>query len=643
MNASKAPCNTTKNSAVFLPEVDGLRALAVTAVVLFHAFPENFPGGFLGVDVFFVLSGFLISRLIMAQNEQGRFSMGQFYLRRAKRLLPVFLVMLVLVWAVAVHLLFPPDLRALAKASFAASLSWSNYYFAENTDYFAVDSELSPLLHTWSLGVEEQFYFIFPALFLYFWRRRICDTRFLRGMAWLVGIGFAVSCLFTRFWMLQGFYGLQSRAWELGIGVLIALLEWNVKSLSERIRSVAAWSGLVLCVGSFFWVTRSSAVPGPVSAFPVVGTALLLWTGAGGRRNPLWKAATIPAIQYLGRLSYTLYLFHWPLLVFQRVDGSYSVWSALALALVLTVIVHHLVENPVRFCSRPHLLRTFGWIGLLLWLSCAGFAKYVRVKRGVINSPSLKWYLRVLPDTGSGVTINKPKNKLGFLGKAGETPEILILGDSHADCLLDAIDAELKARGKAGAYWWSPGLFPGKGVPTSPLSSEFDRTVPIFSQGPWKTVLICCQWRSYLAFDSKQGPVKLQSKVADFEEGFSIVEQGLADTLKALQHKRLILLAPIPNPDRNVANYMAQSLRKGRPFEDSLGTLQDYYNANKAALRLLNSMQKRFELTILDPLPNFIAGSKLRYRDGDLAFYYDDNHLSRRGSRELAPLLVNGL
>jgi peptidoglycan/LPS O-acetylase OafA/YrhL len=635
-----------RSSPSFLPEADGLRALAIAAVVIYHTAPQELLGGFLGVDVFFVLSGFLISRLLIARHEQGSFSMKHFYQQRAKRLLPVFLAMQALVWGLAWNLFFPKQLMDLGSSSFAASLALSNYCFAGKTGYFDASAEANPLLHTWSLGVEEQFYFLFPVLFSFFWRQRSTDirgnsSRFILGFGFWMGGGWLASCILTRWWPLHGFYGLPSRAWELGAGVGIALLEQQHKRLSDRCAHPMAWLGLIMCVASFFVFGKESAAPGPIATIPVLGTALLLWTRAGGVGSVLWKIATLAPLRYLGRISYALYLFHWPLLVFQKFDGRGSPVIAVAIAVLLAVVTHHAVENPVRHCARPVILRRLGLGGLLLALALAGFAKYVRVNKGFVDAPCQEAYSRVLPETRY---IPTAQASLIPIGIRSGTPEVLLLGDSHAESLVPVLDSALKAAGKTGAYWWAPGNFPGKGVATSRLSTRLDADLDRLAQGPWKTVFICSNWQGYLNF--KPGgtkPPKLENHFSTPQEGFAILEQGLLEVVRAFAHQRVILIHQLPSLDEDVPMLMARRLINKEPFPENRFPIAFLVERNVEARRFVERIEKNTNVTTVDPWPVFSDGVQWRYHDGIHAFYRDLGHLSHRGAAELVPKLLEQL
>jgi len=631
----------TRASAAFIPEADGLRALAIAAVMAYHAFPRQLPGGFLGVDVFFVLSGFLISRLIITRDAQGCFSLKHFYAQRAKRLLPMFLLTLLLVWGVAWNRFFPEALQDLGSTGFAAVLSFANYCFATKTGYFDASAESSPLLHTWSLSVEEQFYFLFPTVFLFFWRRRSAGDRWLAGFVTWTVAAWGLSCFLTQRWPLHGFYGLESRAWELAAGVVVALLESEGKKLPERLALPAGLLGLALCVGSFFGFSEASAVPGPVAAVPVLGTVLLLWSRAGGVGSPLWQGAVWAPVQYVGRLSYSLYLLHWPLLVFQQFEGVGSPWAALGLAFLLAVVLHHTVENPIRYSMQPAVLRRMGWVALGMVALLAGFSKWVRVHKGFVDAPGQKWYVKVLPDAHRKQRV---KTSLLPMGLPGGTPEVLLIGDSHAESLFKAMDDGLKAAGKTGAFWWAPGNFPGKGVITSEYSAQFDRDLESLARGPWKTVIFCSNWQGNLVFVPR-GSVrpKVKNRFSTPEEGFSIVVQGLLEAIRSFGSRRVILVGQIPRMDCDLPVTMARWMRGQTPFPENWLPEATVMANGANVRRLIEAVQKQHPVTTIDPLQVFSENGRMRYHDGLRSFYKDEGHLSERGAQELVPKLLEQL
>jgi peptidoglycan/LPS O-acetylase OafA/YrhL len=345
-------------------DVQGMRAVAVLMVIAFHA-GVPLPGGFVGVDVFFVISGFVITLMLVAEHERtGRLRLGQFYLRRFRRLTPALALMVLVTAAASVLLLAPFGTQQIAaKTGVGAMLLVANAVIARSTGgYFDAPAETNPLLHTWSLSVEEQFYLVFPALLMIGWLLARRTTRRVGVLLALVGGLSAVSLVLMllgpdalpRLPEALGFYSPVVRAWEFGAGALLAIVADRVSWRAAWTAEVTAVLGAAALVASGVLISSDTRFPGPWTLLPVVGTLLLVAAGTGATPLLTRLLASRPAAQ-VGDWSYSLYLWHWPCLVFAallRPDSTLARIVAVALAVGLALASYRFVEQPLRAQRR---------------------------------------------------------------------------------------------------------------------------------------------------------------------------------------------------------------------------------------------------------------------------------------------------
>lgn len=333
----------------YRPDVDGLRAVAVLAVVLFHASPGRLPGGFAGVDVFFVISGFLISGIIWDELEAGAFTIRQFYVRRVRRIFPVLLVVLAATVGLGWVLLLPTEFRALSRHAAASALFVANVASWLDAGYFSPDSESVPLLHLWSLGVEEQFYLVWPLALMFAHRRRLSVAAVLA----LIGVvSFAINLYQVGTHPRAAFFLPFSRLWELAVGAGAA---WHGRrqgrTQDERWRTPASLVGLLLLGVALVVLDGNRAFPGLWALLPVMGTALIVAAGPNAAPNRVFLAAR--PVRYVGLISYALYLWHWPLLALAHAHLGHAPDKAhkavlIGMAFVLAALSRRFLENPVR-------------------------------------------------------------------------------------------------------------------------------------------------------------------------------------------------------------------------------------------------------------------------------------------------------
>ncbi|HEY7735579.1 MAG TPA: acyltransferase family protein [Candidatus Limnocylindrales bacterium] len=362
--ASPASAAEASRADRFRPDLEGLRAVAVILVLLYHARVPGFGGGYVGVDVFFVLSGYLITGLIVRElRETGSLSLEAFYARRARRLLPAAALVL-LVTLVATAILTPSFFaQSVAADGLAAALYASNVRFAlQATDYLAAaELDPSPLLHYWSLGVEEQFYLLWPTLLLLVARR----TRSIGGAltatsAFVFFASFGLSIVLTEVAAPWAFFSLPARAWELALGALIALQSTRLARLPQHIASGAVMAGLALVAASALVIEPSTPFPGSAAILPVGGGALVILAGIRQPASLPSRLLAIRPARYIGRISYSLYLWHWPFIILPTVATGLTLSAPTRIGLVFLAVVAAAASQ--RWVEEP--IRHGRWVGL---------------------------------------------------------------------------------------------------------------------------------------------------------------------------------------------------------------------------------------------------------------------------------------
>ncbi len=423
------------NHKDYRPDIDGLRALAVLCVVFFHAGFPAFGGGFTGVDVFFVISGFLITRLIRDEFDRGAFSFSHFYVRRARRLLPALFFIYVLCFICAYILLIPEHFERFGKELLSSVLSVSNIYFWSEADYFDIESIFKPLLHTWSLSVEEQFYLLWPVTFIYLLKKRKAGLAplaiIIAGMASL-----ALNQVFIEKHAAI-FYLIPFRVFEFCIG---ALMVWLVAAPPRKkiLLEPLMLLGLALIMYAATTYSKGMAFPGFSALVPCLGTALVIYSGTARYSGRLLNNRLMV---FIGLISYSLYLTHWPMIVFYKYYrfediGLYETWGVLTLSFLLSVAMYYFIELPCRKGSWIARLpaRQLGACCLGIALVIAFGGAVVSAKHGLprrINHPMVSAEFTRLTqykscDNGYGICQPDDNTEL-------KNPDFVMIGDSHTN------------------------------------------------------------------------------------------------------------------------------------------------------------------------------------------------------------------
>jgi peptidoglycan/LPS O-acetylase OafA/YrhL len=451
MNSLTMSARPTRGA--FRPDIEGLRGIAVILVVLFHSGVPGFRGGYVGVDVFFVVSGYLITGLIVTEIERtAAFSVRNFYARRVRRLLPASGLAVVGVILAGVVLYSPLELSRYAKWGAYTSLYISNFMFMRDAvNYFAGPVTNNPFLHTWSLAVEEQFYLLWPALIaLISWRSP--SRRRLAG--WLFAV--TVLSLAASIWVTDvrqpwAFFSLPTRAWEFGVGGLGCLLRRDVLSPRQGWLKLLSWVGFTaLLAAGHYYHNVKLVFPGYVALVPVLGTLAMLLEGASGAPSILQSMLARPVMQWLGRLSYSWYLWHWPFLIYAKACLPELTWRGRLLvavaALLMAQLTYWFLENPVRFNSyliaRPSLS-----LGLAVLIPAVGVSVALAASHAasVTLSTGQQHQIEVASIVGSSRDCMVPRGTSRIteciFGDYRSQTKIVLLGDSHAWQWLPAVSS----------------------------------------------------------------------------------------------------------------------------------------------------------------------------------------------------------
>lgn len=663
------------DSIQYRADVDGLRAIAVLSVVIFHFAASWVPNGYLGVDIFFVISGFLITKIIYAELNEGKFRISSFYQRRVKRILPAFLLVLFCSAIVAVALFLPAELKSFAKSATASIFFSSNFLFYTEVGYFDMEAELKPLLHTWSLSVEEQFYILFPFLMLMFHK---FNKKYI-GAFIFISLILSLSA-YLYFAIIQNnqtisFYMFPLRAWEMLAGSALCLSAVSrLNSFSHRMGNILSTIGALLIVmslfldvkdmlhllqGSFpFWPFTSLGqqhIGNLLNVSVVLGAFLIIFSGLKQRETVIYKSLSRAPVVFLGKISYSLYLWHWPVYVFSAyylfddVSKIEKVFLILC-CFILSYFSWKYVEQPFRrknltdqFKKRS-IFTAVGAIVIILM-----FCSVIIYKNGNIFSSKAALFdvekVIIGGDYKKVSTFNENSHDV-LIGKEGELKDVsvLLIGDSHAQAITPAIDLQAKKNNKTALMLRNSCFVPisfaerSKDKNFKGCAKKTSAIIDFLAEHPnIKTVILAQRWAA------RTKDFKKRNNIEEPERFREETLTGFIDQI-SMHGREVIVWAQVPktvHKAQNVPSLIVRMMKRGIDTEMVLNpTLESYNDNQKDISPILKRISKKRNVHVLWPhesLCNQATGICQIYDDQDI-LYYDDDHLSHYGAKKFSYL-----
>jgi peptidoglycan/LPS O-acetylase OafA/YrhL len=668
---------TPKVQAKYRPDIDGLRAIAIVSVIFYHAGFPGFSGGFVGVDVFFVISGFLITSLLFNEAvTTGRVSLSAFYARRVRRLMPAGLVVVAATLLIG-GLLMPPgsdEQRALARSAKAVAYFGSNFHFFSHTGgYFDAPSFSMPLLHTWSLAIEEQYYLVWPLLMLLFFRfskephaEGVMRSRVMRALGVMLILSLALCIGKTPEHQSFAFYLLPARIWEFAIGGLVGLAGTAFYSRLRRWGEGLAVVGLVLVVYSVVALNHSTVFPGWAAMLPVFGSAALIVGMTANERGVVRRLLSLKPMIFIGLLSYSWYLWHWPLLSIYRIYnlGAQDIVANAVLVMIalgLAGLTYILIERPIRvrrpwgFKSIRSTLFIGGGISLATLLMGFGlqawnnhqrsFDAYQSIERARTDFPPYQKDCALPSDQLVG---GLPREKC-IHGPDRKQPKVLLWGDSHADHMMPTV---MEAFSDVAVYQLTmAGCIPVIGYESRGMPGT-TKSCPNFNERVLKEIIdlrkiglkgvvISARWENYLwhqsisAADQTTGMMPIDPQKVSLER--SSMQANLDAQLRTLAKigVRVAVLAPTPS----LVYSAPQCIGLGRGVRCNVPrALNEALLADTTAA--LEEVVSRHPNARLVRLIDFFCDSQTCYaeRDGKV-LYFDDDHITATAARDLGRFL----
>ncbi|TIU44620.1 MAG: acyltransferase, partial [Mesorhizobium sp.] len=596
--------------------IEGLRAVAVLPVVLFHFGISAIPGGFSGVDIFFVISGYLTSGSLLDDLERGQFSIVNFYWRRARRILPALVFVMLLTCIAALFILLPPDLRGFSLSIIATSTFWSNVFFWKTSSYFSIDAALLPLLHTWPLSVAEQYYIFAPILMFLIYR--YIGKRWLTTLLPIILCSFVVAVMATSLAPTAGFYLLPTRIWELMLGALLMLKCPSPLGNRFLMESVGVAGFGLLAIG-FFAISASDPFPGYNALYPCIGTALLIYVGQNTPSTVATRMLEVRPLVWIGLISYSLYLVHWPLnafahyLSFQKLDPLMT-GAMLVASLALAAFSWKFVEQPFRqkraFTSPGPI---FAFSALAIVVLCAGGAAGALGNGFPQRFPDYVQRRISVGDWRNGICFNEGTSRIESWNMedctrtSGFPTTVFLWGDSFAAHYVSGLGANInRLQANIVEYTYAscaPILYY---YPYDRLDCvRFNRkALDVILEADIKTVILSGRWSDYEV------------------RGFDGLQQTIA-TLRALGVRVFVIgqSPQFPTDVRKIAFFA-----KRQNLDDTSWPIAMDPDINERVRSFTKGA------TFIDPLKFLCSAGRCAYSDRGEFLYFDYGHFSSAGA-----------
>ena len=648
----------------YRPDIDGLRAVAVLSVLFFHLGLKPFSGGYVGVDVFFVISGYLITSIIVREMRAGEFSFVKFYERRIRRIFPSLFVVLAATLIVGAFVYSAADFKAISASAISVTFFFSNLRFWSQAGYFEGPSTLQPLLHAWSLSVEEQFYIFFPAVM--FAIARWFRSRFTLVLALLLALSFASGVFVMARDSSAAFYFMHLRAWELLTGSLLALRVLPTR-LGRGLRNGFSFAGFATILASVFLFTESTIFPGFSALLPVAGSALIIYGGMEGD-SLVGRVLSLPPLVFVGKISYSLYLWHWPVVVIgkyylirQPTTIDLVAWTALIF--LLSVLSWRWIETPFRarsFLPSPRIFQFAAATMAVIFAACLTiyltrglpqrFPADQVVELGWSDPELLRWkdcmiYRRNgIPDA----------IELCKLGAQARTAEFLLWGDSHAGYLLPGLDSVSSAADAAVEFSVVTGCPPLIGIDRmdgmngscyryNQMMIEYVQARPQLH-----TIVLSARWANTATgqyYKTEAGPPFTLVDLLESRPGgnATLFELGLERTVATLVAlgRNVIIVAPIPEVGYHVPSAYSIADRTARDVNILIApTPREYLDRNREVFSAFEAIARKYPITIIAPSSILCDDQRCRvFAEGRL-LYMDDDHLSAFGSHFISGIFI---